>query len=59
MFLLADGIVVASSSSVRQRIRPLGDPPKHKTMMGEQKTQFSMSFTCHTVDEMIYEKNVG
>jgi superfamily II DNA or RNA helicase len=53
------GIVVASSSSVRQRIQTLGRIlRKHKTMMGEQKEAvLHVLYMSNTVDEMIYEKN--
>jgi superfamily II DNA or RNA helicase len=53
------GIVVASSSSVRQRIQTLGRIlRKHKKAGGEEKhSVLHVLYMANTVDEMIYEKN--
>lgn len=53
------GIVVASSSSVRQRIQTLGRIlRKHKSDMGEEKQAvLHVLYMAGTTDEMIYEKN--
>lgn len=53
------GIVVASSSSVRQRIQTLGRIlRKHKGDMGEEKhAVLHVLYMAGTTDEMIYEKN--
>lgn len=52
------GIVVASSSSVRQRIQTLGRIlRKHKGIGGEKKDAvLYVLYIANTVDEMIYEK---
>lgn len=53
------GIVIASTSSVRQRIQTLGRIlRKHKDHLGEQKhAVLHVLYAAKTVDEMIYEKN--
>lgn len=53
------GIVVASSSSVRQRIQTLGRIlRKHKGDTGEEKQAvLHVLYMAETTDEMIYEKN--
>lgn len=52
------GIVVASSSSIRQRIQTLGRIlRKYKTPSGEQKSPvMHVLYLSGTVDEMIYDK---
>jgi hypothetical protein len=53
------GIVVASSSSVRQRIQTLGRVlRKHRGATGEEKhAVLHILYMAQTVDELIYEKN--
>jgi|TARA_B100001971_G_C18253364_1_gene580046 superfamily II DNA or RNA helicase len=53
------GIIVASSSSVRQRIQTLGRIlRRHKDSYGEQKhSVLHVLYMAKTVDERIYEKN--
>jgi len=53
------GIVVASSSSVRQRVQTLGRIlRKHRKADGEEKhSVLHVLYMANTVDEMIYEKN--
>ncbi len=53
------GIIVASSSSVRQRIQTLGRIlRKHKSQTGEEKQAIlHVLYIKGTTDEMIYEKN--
>jgi hypothetical protein len=52
------GIVVASSTSVRQRIQTMGRAlRKHKTARGEEKSPvIHILYIRDTVDEMIYER---
>lgn len=51
-------IIVASSSSVRQRVQSLGRVlRKHRTLQGEEKTScIHVLYAKDTVDEAIYEK---
>jgi superfamily II DNA or RNA helicase len=52
------GIIVASSSSVRQRVQSMGRVlRKHKSRTGEEKTScIYVLYASDTVDEMIYSK---